>query len=542
MRLGLFTLLLVAGCGAPPPAACVAHPPDRAAVLSLAQAAVAYGQQFVVACSGDAALAAPTPSCAALSAMSPGLHRDNWAANYLDYDDPLDPSTSGLLTQQRYVTLMLADPSAYKGQALLSAYALDGDSAHLTRFTTAFLGPWLGKQLPSRALGLGATQRFQAHTAPDDALDVTLDATGAFVQAATLDAGADGVLGSGDDVLRWRFAGHSPLHTAVLASALAQYARLFGDTAVDAPLDAAGSFLLRVQRSDGAWAYALAPADGPPDFLTTALCGTALDALAHAPVAHASDFAAAAARATAWLGQSPADSVGAGAAIALLLDAGDGAAAVRVADAFLGRMTTSSACGFGDHRFAADAHALGGIASDGITLQSPWAAVYGVPALLQLAAAVGDPRYRDAADLLVAWLVDKLDRARAFADPVRVQDLRGGLAAVSGGGWWGLAPEGYEPDVADDTLAHRVLDWVAAPSPALDLRPTSWLEQHAAVDFERILYERVRADPYFAHVSFDDPWSGGAALPGDLGAVSPGVNPLPTDDAALALLGWLQLR
>ena len=542
MRPALLAPLLVAACGAPPPAACVATPPNRAEVLALAQSAVAYGQQFVVACSGEGAFAAPTPSCAPLSAMTPGLHRDNWAANYLNYDDPLDPSTAGLLTEQRYVTLMLADPSAYKARTLLSLYAVDGDPGRLTRFRAAFLGPWLDKQLPSVTLGLAATQRFQARALPDDTLDVTLDGSGAFAQAATLDAGANGVLGDSDDVVRWRFDGHSPLHTAVLAEALAAYLRISGDTTVGAPLDAAGSFLLRVQRSDGAWAYALAPAAGPPDSLTTAICGMALAALGGVALPHASDFAAAAARATVWLGQAGCDSVGSGAAIALLLDAGDRASAERLADALLGRMTTPAACAFGDHRFARDAHALGGLASDGISLQSPWAGVYNVPALLQLAQAVGQPRYRDAADLMVSWLVDKLGHGQANADPARVQNLRGGLAAIAGGSWWGLAPEGYEPNVTDDTRAHRVLDWVAAPSPNLDLRPNSWLETQAGVDFERILYQRVRADPYFAHVSFDDPWSGGSAAPSDLGQVSPGINPLPTDDAALALLGWLQLR
>jgi len=543
---GVWLLALVAACGSSaPPAACVNTPPEKSTVRALATTAAAYGRQFVVDCVGDGLLGAAPETCAALSAMTPGLHRDSWQANYLNFDDASDPEHGGLLDEQTYVTLMLGDPSAYKGRALLAAYELDGDAGALATFRQTFLPAWLDKQLPSAALGLGASVRFGASATPDDARDVTLDATGAFAQAATLAAGADGRLGTADDVVTWRWNGHSPLHTAVLADALAAYQRLTSDGAVVAPLDAAGRFLVGLQRSDGAWAYAIAPAGAPPDALTTAVTAMALASLGRAPLPHASDFAAAAARATAWLQSAPLDSVGAGAAIALFLDAGDTAAASRVADALLARMTTPAGCGFGDHGFAGDAHALGGIAGGGaVTFQSPWPTTYAVAALLRLAAATGQSRYRDAADLAVAWLADKIERARAPGDVASVQDLRGGVAAVADGGWWGLVPEGYEPDATSDNLPHRVLAWVPDPSTSLDQRPQSWLERETGTDEERILAGRVRADPYFAHISYDNPWSGGpdGVVPVDLGHVSPGINPLTSDDAALALFDYLQLR
>ena len=80
-------------------------------------------------------------------------------------------------------------------------------------------------------------------------------------------------------------------------------------------------------------------------------------------------------------------------------------------------------------------------------------------------------------------------------------------------------PEGYEPDSTGDTLPHRVLAFLAAVTTGLDQRPPSWLETQLGADFERLLAERTRANPDFAHVSFDDPWEGGdnGALPGNLG-------------------------
>ena len=151
--------------------------------------------------------------------------------------------------------------------------------------------------------------------------------------------------------------------------------------------------------------------------MTTAVTASALAALGRAPLPHAADFAAAAARALAWLRAATPDAVGSGAAIALLLDAGDSAAATALADALLARMTTPAGCGFGDHRFAGDVHAVGGIAG-GV---APRFSRPGRPRTMYLrccalAAATGQTRYRDAADLAVGWLADKAERARAGGD------------------------------------------------------------------------------------------------------------------------------
>jgi hypothetical protein len=62
------------------------------------------------------------------------------------------------------------------------------------------------------------------------------------------------------------------------------------------------------------------------------------------------------------------------------------------------------------------------------------------------------------------------------------------------------------------------------------------------LDFERLLYERVRAEPYYAHISSFYPWQGFRPLPRNLGDVSPAINPLLADDAALALLDYALLR
>ncbi|MFP2924811.1 hypothetical protein ACLESO_06260 [Pyxidicoccus sp. 3LG] len=133
---------------------------------------------------------------------------------------------------------------------------------------------------------------------------------------------------------------------------------------------------------------------------------------------------------------------------------------------------------------------------------------------------------------------------------MHVQDLRGGLVRIHGGSWWGLVPETYEPNTGTyvdwsgaelRTVPGLVLDWVAAPEVNLAQRPTSWLEGQRGLDFERLLHDGVRADPYYAHISQVYPWNGWTLVPRNLGEVSPSINPLLADDAALALLDYVLL-
>ncbi|MFP2924812.1 hypothetical protein ACLESO_06265 [Pyxidicoccus sp. 3LG] len=253
-------------------------------VRALGLTAVEYGQQFVVTCEeGDPSpFFYPGPGCSQVEGMSFDIHRDNWSSNYLNYDDPQDPSNAGLLTRQGYISLQLADPTAYKALALLKAYEATGRAAFLQRFRHAFLQQILDKQLPSTALGLGAVQTFQASYFPDPLQDVTLDATGAFANSATLAGGVDGVLGTADDVLTWRWNGHAGFNFAALAEVLATYAQLTGDTHVLPAIERAGRFLLRLERRtptgepEGSWAYGVAPANGFPNRMTTGIIGVTL--------------------------------------------------------------------------------------------------------------------------------------------------------------------------------------------------------------------------------------------------------------------------
>jgi hypothetical protein len=159
----------------------------------------------------------------------------------------------------------------------------------------------------------------------------------------------------------------------------------------------------------------------------------------------------------------------------------------------------------------------------------------------------------------VHWLGDKLEHGQRHAEIIEVQDLRGGVSRIAGGTWWGLYPEMYEPNtgryedashVLHDTVPHLILEWVSARDVDLAQRPESWFEQRRQIDFERLLYDRVRADPYYAHISLlypwhgprQESWQGPGAMPRNLGDISPAVNPLLADDAALALLDYALLR
>ncbi|MCY1023871.1 hypothetical protein [Pyxidicoccus sp. MSG2] len=533
-------------------------------VRALGLTAMQYGQQFVVTCEDDdpSPFFYPGPGCARVEGMSFDIHRDNWSSNYLNYDDPQDPSNAGLLTRQGYISLQLADPTAYKALALLKAYQATGRTAFLQRFRHAFLRQILDKQLPSTALGLGAVQTFQASYFPDPQQDVTLDATGAFANSATLAGGVDGVLGTADDVLTWMWNGHAGFNFAALAEVLATYAQLTGDTQVLPAVERAGRFLLRLERRtptgepEGSWAYGVAPANGFPNRMTTGIIGVTLLKLSTLPsLPGAADFRAGALRAATWLRQQPAagvDPVSTGAELRLLLAAGEQTAAVAAADALLARMTTPAWFPWGDPRFEDDLHALGGIASPWGTgsLQSPWFATYNVAGLLELGRATGSARYTLAATLLVGWLADKMAVARRDEDVVHVQDLRGGLVRIHGGSWWGLVPETYEPNTGTyvdwsgaelRTVPGLVLDWVAAPEVDLSQRSTSWMEARLGLDFERLLHDRVRGDAYYAHISQVYPWNGWTFVPRNLGEVSPSINPLLADDAALALLDYVVL-
>lgn len=531
----------------------------------LALAAVEYGQQFIVTCEedGPSRFFYPGPLCARVEGMSFDIHRDNWASNYLNYDDPADPSSSGLLKRQDYISLQLADPAAYKALALLKAYQVTGRAAFLQRFRRVFLRQLLDKQLPSAALGLGATQTFQVSYFPNPSQDLTLDATGAFAHSATLAGGTDGVLGTGDDVLTWRWNGHAGFNSAALAEALATYAVLTGDARVLPAIERAGRFLLRLERRaaggepEGSWAYGIAPANGFPNRMTTGILGLTLLKLSEVPaLPGAADFRAGALRAAAWLKQQPpagVDPVSTGAELQVLLAAGEQGAAIAAADALLARMTTPEGWPWGDSRFGDDPHAVGGLSSPwgSGSFQSPWFATYNVAGLLKLGRATGEARYTEAASLLAGWLADKVAVARRDEEAVWVQDLRGGLVRIHGGSWWGLVPETYEPSTGtyvdwDGTVRRTVpglvLDWVNAPTVSLALRPASWLEARRGLDFERLLYERVRADPYYAHISTVYPWNGWTLVPRNLGEVAPAINPLLADDAALALLDQLLLH
>jgi hypothetical protein len=526
-------------------------------------ASLEYGQQFVVVCEppGQSRFRYPGPGCSQIAGMSADIHRDSWSSSYLNYDDPSDPSTAGPLTRQRYVSLQLADLAGYKSLALLKAYEATGNRLYLERFRRTFLRQILDKQLPSAVLGLSATQTFQAAFEPSP-LDVRLDATGGFASSATVAAGPDGVLGTADDAITWRWNGYGGFQFAALAEALAQYARVAEDRAVLDAIDRAGRFLQRLERRtadgarDGSWAYAIAPADGPANRMTTGLVALSLLRLsALRSVPQAPGFRAAAQRAAVWLQRQPAaevDPISAGAEIQVLLAFGDTAGAASVADALLVRMTTPPHIAWGDHVYGGDPHAVGGISSRWLSgsFESVWFATYNVAGLLALGRATGSVRYATAADLLVRWLGDKLAQSQHDAETVHVQDLQGGVTRIDGGTWWGLYPETYEPNagsyedathVVHDTVPHLVLAWAHAPGGVAE-RPESWLEHQLNLDFERLLGERVRAEPYYAHISSFYAWQGFRPGPRNLGDISPAINPLLADDAALALLDYAILR
>jgi hypothetical protein len=528
-------------------------------------ASLEYGQQFVVVCEPQepSRFRYPGPGCSRIAGMSPDIHRDNWASYYLNYDDPKDPANAGLLGRQNYISLQLADLAGYKALALLKAHKATGNPLYLERFRRTFLRQLLDKQLPSATLSLGATQTFQATFQPSPLQDVTLNATGAFANSATLAAGPDGVLGTADDELTWRWNGHAVFNFAALTEALATYAQSERAPEVVTAVDRAGQFLLRQERRTsaglgaGTWAYALAPAGGAANRMTTGLVALTLlrlSMLRSLPAAPA--LRAAAQRAAAWLRQQPAsevDPVSAGAELQVLLAFGDTAAAMATADALLARMTTPANLSWGNHKYGTDPHAVGGISSPwgSGSFQSVWFATYNVAGLLAFGRATRNDRYTIAADLLVRWLGDKLARSQQDAEIVHVQDLRAGVTRIAGGTWWGLYPETYEPNagtyedashVTRETVPHLILGWVSSPSSSLTERPESWLEQQVKVDFERMLHARVRAEPYYAHISSFYPWQGYRPAPRNLGDVSPSINPLLADDAALALLDYALLR
>lgn len=535
----------------------------RDAAVRMGLSSMEYGQQFVVVCTHQepSRFLYPGPSCPAIAGMSADIHRDSWTSEYLNYDDPEDPANASPLVHQSYISLQLADLAGYKALALLKAHRATGNAIYLDRFRRMFLRPILDKQLPSAALNLAATQVFQAAFQPSPQ-DVTMDATGAFANSATLAAGRDGVLGTADDVLTWRWNGHAVFNSAALAESLAMYARRERDTEVVNAVERAGRLLLRLERrsaagqGDGTWSYAIASTNGTANRMTTGLVARALLQLSELPaLAAAPELRAAAQRAAAWLRQQPASEVepiSTGAEIEVLLAFGDTAAAVAAADALLARMTTPPNLSWGNHTYATDPHAVGGIASrwESGSFQSVWFSTYNVAGLLALGRATKTERYTTAADLLVRWLGDKLARSQGDVEDVQVQDLRGGTTRIAGGTWWGLYPEKYEPNtgsyedashVLHPTVPHLILGWTAA-SVDLALRPRSWLEQQLNIDLERLLYDRVRAQPYYAHISSLYGWQGFQPAPRNLADISPALNPLLADDAALALLDYAVLR
>jgi hypothetical protein len=494
----------------------------------MARAAMRYGQQLVVTCApGDSRLWFPAPLCEKIAGMTVGLGRDTWSANYLNFDDPADPANRDALGPQRYVSLTLADASAYQARALIAAGGYDG-------FRRQWLAALLQKQLPSPSLGLGVMQTLRAGFVADAARDVTLDASGAFAHSATLDAGPDRQLGTADDLLTWRWNGHAPFHTAAVAETLAAWLDATSDGSVREPLERASDFLMRQQRSDGSWAYGFAP-DRTADELSTAVIARLLGRLARASLANAASLDAAARRATGWLAARPAasfDAVGAGAAIQALLDEGDAARATALGEGLLARLVAPVACGFGSDALADDRHAVGGVpGADGS--QSPWVATYGVPGLRALCQASGDPRFCSGADLMVAWTLDKLAAAQAVPQVVQLPDLLGGVIEITGGTWWGLMPEAYFP------RADQIEAWLADPALDLGQRPRSWLETTTGVDLERLLARRANTDPYWAHITQPYPWQGGPwRPPSGLGELAPAVNGITSADAALALFGY----
>jgi hypothetical protein len=84
----------------PVPAGATAVSRDKAVRMGLAS--MEYGQQFVVVCEKQepSRFPYPGPGCSQIAGMSADIHRDNWSSNYLNYDDPQDPSNAGLLTRQ----------------------------------------------------------------------------------------------------------------------------------------------------------------------------------------------------------------------------------------------------------------------------------------------------------------------------------------------------------------------------------------------------------------------------------------------------------
>ncbi|MDB4966046.1 MAG: hypothetical protein JWN44_1735 [Myxococcales bacterium] len=517
--LALSSVLALVACDAPPTCLSTVTTTDAAMWGRRANEWVA---QFVVSCDGRRGLRLDGPGCVAATGLMPGLHRDAWVANYLNYDDPADPANRGALERQRYASLVLADQAAYPFEALVAAGAL-GDVAALDRARTFYLPSFVAHQLPSAAFGLPSTQRFDG---------TPLDAAGAFAQSLAIDAGADGLLGTADDVATFRWTGHSTLHTAVIGAAVADYVARTGDHSPADALAAALRFVMSRQRPDGAWAYALADVAAPDDALTTAVAAQFLGRAARAGIADATSAPAQSAAAL-WLRDhlAGASTTAVAAAVGVALDQGDLGTARALGDRLLaaqvGRCT--------------DRHATGGLL-DG-TFESSWSPVYAVPSLLRLAAESGDLRYRDAADRLIAWIVDKLQMADSSGDRAFVQDLAGAAAAVEGGSWWGLMPEVYETDRSGDTRAGRIVRWVTAGQ-SDGQRPSSWLEQETGADLERTLIDHVRHDAYWASISYSYGWdgSGDVALPVDLGHVTAGINPLATADAAVALLAYALLR
>ncbi|HEX7996688.1 MAG TPA: hypothetical protein VF506_22450, partial [Streptosporangiaceae bacterium] len=485
---------------------------SRDEAVRMGLASMEYGQQFVVVCDhhGPSRFPYLGPGCSQVAGMSFGVHSDNWSSNYLNYDDPQDPANAGLLTRQGYISLQLADLAGYKALALLQAHRVTGNPSYLERFRSVFLRQILDKQLPSAALKLGAMQTFQAAFQPSLQRDVMMDATGAFANSATLSSGPDGVLGTSDDTLTWRWNGSAAFQFAALAEALAMYAQSERDAEVMNAVDRAGQFLRRLERQtsagveEGTWAYAIAPRGGAPNRMTTALVALALLRLSMLrSLPGAPEFHAAVRRAAAWLRRQPApelDPVSSGAEIQVLLASGEATAAAATADALLARMTTPVSSSWGDHRYAGDPHAVGGISSPwgSGSFQATWFATYNVAGLLAIGRATRTERYITAADLLIRWLGDKLARTQRDAEVVYVQDLRGGVTRIDGGTWWGLYPEMYEPNagsyedtshVVHETLPNLILQWVNASSIDLAVRPASWLEQQSQLDFERLLYD-----------------------------------------------------
>ncbi|HYO58867.1 hypothetical protein [Archangium sp.] len=72
-------------------------------------ASMEYGQQFVLTCGkgGASLFPYPGPACSRIEGMSFDIHRDNWSSNYLNHDDPQDPSNAGLLFLKRFRRTLL---------------------------------------------------------------------------------------------------------------------------------------------------------------------------------------------------------------------------------------------------------------------------------------------------------------------------------------------------------------------------------------------------------------------------------------------------